>query len=202
MAVRDNFHSTAVALLKVTLPLAALGILSTLFLVSRTVDPDAAIPGAEVDIAERVRAPRLTLPTWAGMTDDGAALTITADEARPGTAGRQGASAQALRATLDTPDGGRVNLVAETGRLEPDGTRMTLAGGVVVTTSSGYRVTTDELVARMDRTGLSAPGDVAATGPIGKLDAGAMQIAQADGAPGDYVIVFTRGVRLIYDPAP
>ena len=202
MALRDNFHSTVVAWLKVTLPLAALGILSTLFLVSRTVDPGAAIPGAEVDIADRVRAPRLTMPTWAGMTDDGAALTVSADDARPGRPDLEGASAQALRATLDTPDGGQVNVVARSGRMEPDGTRMTLAGNVVVTTSSGYRVTTDELVARMDRTGLSAPGDVAATGPLGTLDAGAMQIGQATGAPESYVIVFSRGVRLTYDPAP
>lgn len=200
MAVRDNFHSTAVAWLKVALPLAALGILSTLFLVSRTVDPEAAIPNAEVDIAERVREPRLTMPTWAGMTEDGAALTVTADEARPDGGGDTGASAQALHATLDMPDGGRVELVADRGQMQPDGSEMTVSGDVVVTTSSGYRVTTDALSAQMNRTGLSSDSTVIATGPIGRLTAGAMRLSEAEGNAGTYVLVFNGGVRLVYVP--
>lgn len=200
MALRDNFHSTAVAWLKVALPLIALGILSTLFLVSRTVDPEAAIPGSEVDIAERVRKPRLTMPTWAGMTADGAALTVTADEARPDSGGTAGASAQAVHATLDTPDGGRVDLVADSGQMQPDGMKMTVAGSVVVTTSTGYRVTTDALTAEMDRTGLTSDGPVTATGPAGTLTAGAMRLSEADGNSRTYVLVFNGGVRLIYDP--
>lgn len=201
MTLRENFHSTAVAWLKVALPLIALCILSTLFLVSRTVDPEAAIPDAKVDIAERVREPRLTLPTWAGMTEDGSALTVTASEARPGGGGTSGASAQTLHATLDLPDGGRIELVADTGRMQADGTRMTVTGGVVVTTPTGYRVTTDVLEARMDRTGLTSDSAVTATGPAGRLTAGAMQLTEVEDKAGSYVLVFNGGVRLIYDPA-
>lgn len=200
MTSRDNFHSTAVAWLKVALPLVALGILSTLFLVSRTVDPEAAIPTAQVDIAERVREPRLTMPTWAGMTEDGAALMVTADEARPGNGSDSGATVQALRATLDMPDGGRAELSAHSGRMQPDGSEIALSGEVVVTTSSGYRLTTDELRARTDQTGLSSQGTVIATGPIGHLTAGAMLLSKAEGKAGTYVLVFNGGVRLIYTP--
>lgn len=200
MIPRDNFHSTAVAWLKIALPLVALGILSTLFLVSRKVDPEAAIPSAKVDIADRVREPRLTMPTWAGMTDDGAALKVTANEARPDSGGTTGASAQALTARLETPDGGRVELSADSGQMQPDGSQMTVAGNVVVTTSSGYRITTDALHARMDRTGLASDTAITATGPIGTLTAGAMRLSEAEGKAGTYVLVFNGGVRLIYDP--
>ena len=200
MALRDNFHSTAVAWLKVTLPLAALGILSTLFLVSRTVDPEAAIPTSKVDIAERVREPRLTMPTWAGMTGDGAALAVTATEARPASGGTTGASAQALQATIDLPDGGRVDLVADSGRMQADGLAMTVAGRVVVTTSSGYRIATEALTARMDRTDLTSDTPVTATGPAGTLNAGSMHLTEAGGTERAYVLVFNGGVRLIYDP--
>ena len=105
MTRHDNLHSTVVAWLKVALPLLVLAILSTLFLVSRTIDPSDAIPFAEVDIQDRVREPRLTNPTWAGVTDDGAALTIAASEARPEQKDGTGASAAAIVADLQAPDG-------------------------------------------------------------------------------------------------
>nr|WP_232014486.1 hypothetical protein [Cereibacter sphaeroides] len=82
----DNLHSRLVSWLKVVLPLAALAILSTLFLVARTINPDDAIPYADVDVADRVREPRITAPTWAGITSDGAALSVEAAAARPGQA--------------------------------------------------------------------------------------------------------------------
>jgi len=200
MTLRDNFHSKAVAWLKIALPLIALGILSTLFLVSSKVDPDAALPAAEVDIAERVREPRLTSPIWSGMTGDGAALTVVADEARPEGGGTSGASVQTLRATLDLPDGGQVSLVAERGRMQPDGLRMTVEGSVVVTTSAGYRIETEALEARLDQTGLRSDTTVTATGPAGRLTAGSMLLSEARERPGNYVLVFNGGVRLLYDP--
>ncbi len=43
-------YSRMVALLKVSLPLIALGILSTLFLVSRAVDPPMTIPFADSEV--------------------------------------------------------------------------------------------------------------------------------------------------------
>ena len=81
MARRDR-HSRVVGWLKVALPLAALAILSTLFLLSDRIDPEDALPYAEVDVEDLAREPRMTAPTYAGMTTDGAALTLTATEAQ------------------------------------------------------------------------------------------------------------------------
>ncbi|QCO55633.1 hypothetical protein EOK75_07710 [Pseudorhodobacter turbinis] len=201
MSQHDNFHSTAVAWLKVALPLLALAILSTLFLVARTVDPADAIPFAEVDIAERVREPRLTQPTWAGVTDDGAALTIAADEARPQQGGTAGASANALVLDLLTPDGGRAKLVAGRGMLDTDQGVLLVDGGVTVTTSTGYEVTTDAMRAALDRTSLISETNVSGTAPAGQITAGAMEISQQPDTPGQYLLVFKDGVRLLYTPS-
>ena len=55
--------SRLVAALKVLLPLAALAILSTLFLVSNRINPEDALPYADVDVEARLREPRITAPT-------------------------------------------------------------------------------------------------------------------------------------------
>jgi lipopolysaccharide export system protein LptC len=199
MTKYDNFHSTAVAWLKVALPLLALAILSTLFLVSRTIDPSDAIPFAEVDISDRVREPRLTAPTWAGVTDDGAALTIAAKEARPGQNGG-GANASALVVDLVTPDGGSSKLVAAHGVIDNVLQALKVSGGVTITTSTGYALETEAMTAALDRTSLVSDTAVAGDGPIGKLTAGAMELRQANDGTDSYVLILRNGVKLLYQP--
>ena len=198
MARFDNTHSRIVAWVKVILPLAALGILSSLFLISRRIDPEAAIPYADVDVAERVREPRMTAPTYSGETADGASIVVTAAEARPD----QGAGAQAARLAVDlaTPDGARTGFEAETAHLSPGGETLNLAGGVRITSSSGYVMTTDSLTARLDRTRFGTAGAVQGEGPLGQLAAGQMTLTQDPSTEASYVLVFTGGVKLIYQP--
>jgi lipopolysaccharide export system protein LptC len=197
----DNFHSALVAWLKVLLPLIALGILSTLFLVTRTIDPENAIPFAEVDLDERAREPRLTQPTWAGVTEDGASLTVHATEARPGAEGGADPTAKTVRARLETPGGGRTDIAAASATLNEARHEVTLSGGVTIITSTGYAVETPGLRARLDRTGAESEGPVTGTGPAGKIAAGGLRITADPQAEGSYQLVFDKGVRLVYDPA-
>lgn len=196
---RMDRHTRLVGWLKVALPLTALAILSTLFLVARRIDPEAALPYAEVDVEDLAREPRMTAPTYAGTTADGSALTLTADEARPGS---EGVSTQAagLRLELATPDGGRTDLLAASAVMDDASRQVLLSGGVVVTTSTGYRLETAELVAKLDRTGLESRSPVVATGPAGEIRADGMVLGQDIRTPGSYVLVFKGGVRLVYQP--
>lgn len=200
MSRHNNFHSTAVAWLKVALPLLALAVLSTLFLFSRTIDPSDAIPFAEVDIEDRVREPRLTNPTWAGVTDDGAALTISASEARPEQGNVTGASAAAIVADLLAPDGSKTRLVAARGVLNTADNALEVDGGVTITTSAGYELRTEAMTAALDQTSLISDTDVEGDSPVGKVTAGAMEVRQADDGSGAYVLILKNGVKLLYDP--
>jgi lipopolysaccharide export system protein LptC len=69
-----------------------------------------------------------------------------------------------------------------------------------VTTSSGYRLETAEMAAKLDRTGLESRAPVTATGPAGDIQADRMVLRQDDQTPGAYVLVFNGGVRLVYQP--
>ena len=192
-------HTRLVGLLKVVLPLLALAILSTLFLLSDRINPDDALPYAEVDVEGLAREPRMTAPSYAGTTADGAALTLTAEEARPEAEGAP-ASAQGLRLELATPDGAVTNLTAAQAVVDPGKNLAVMSGGVIVTTSTGYRMETDKMTARLDQSGLESAGEVIASGPAGDLQAGRMRLSQDNQTPGAYVLVFNEGVRLVYQP--
>lgn len=196
---RADRHTRLVGWLKVVLPLAALAILSTLFLVARRIDPEAALPYAEVDVEDLAREPRMTAPTYAGTTSDGSALTLSADEARPAAEGAP-AEAAGLRLELAAPDGSRTDLTAVTARMDTEAREIVLSGGVSVTTTSGYRLETAEMVAKLDRTGLESRAPVTANGPAGDIRADRLLLRQDDQTPGAYVLVFNGDVRLVYQP--
>ncbi|MCU0801089.1 MAG: hypothetical protein MUD11_04820 [Rhodobacteraceae bacterium] len=199
LAERD-LHSRIVAWAKVILPLAALVILSTLFLFARAIDPEDAIPYAEVDVAERVREPRLTAPTYSGVTSDGAAVSFRATEARP-TDANGAATARMMQVQLATPDGGQADLTAAYGAYHADRGLVTLEGGVTLTTTTGFRIETEAIEARLDRTGLMARSAIAADAPMGRITAAGMTLQPVPDT-GEYVMVFTGRVRLTYLPAP
>lgn len=193
-------HSRLVGWLKVALPLMALAILSTLFLVARKVDPDSALPYAEVDIADRIREPRMTDAAYAGVTKDGSRITVTANEARPGDG--TGASAARVAAQLATPDGAHTALTAGALQVRESAGQLLLQQGVLVATSTGYELRTDAMQLALDRTGAESLGPVEGFGPPGRITAGRMQIRPSEAGQGEYLLVFNGRVSLIYDPQP
>jgi len=77
----DNTYSRVVAWAKVLLPLLALALLSTLFLVARTVDPAQKLPFADIDVDAIAREQRIGAPKFNGVTKEGTAISLSADSA-------------------------------------------------------------------------------------------------------------------------
>jgi lipopolysaccharide export system protein LptC len=197
-AAFDNLHSRLVFWLKIILPLLALAVLSTLFLFSRQLEVESMLPYAEVDLQDMARDQRMSGAEFTGMTRDGAALRVSARVARPGADG--GATAQGLVAAYDTAAGLHVELSAADGVLDRAGGLLSLSGGVEIVTSSGFTMTTGGLVSRLDQTKMATDGAVSGTAPFGTLTAGGMEMDGTGPADTGHVLVFNRGVRLIYDP--
>lgn len=200
MAGRGNAYSRFVALAKVVLPLAALALLATLFLISRQIDPEAAIPFAEVDVEQFAREARIGAPQVAGVTVDGTVISLTAEVARPDPAAPGRMTAEALSAELEVPDGSMVSVRAGRGAVDGPTQSVELAGGVTLSTSTGYRVETEGMTAALDRTSLVSHGAVTAEGPPGRISAGAVELTTHPPSPGTYVLVFKDAVRLVYEP--
>ncbi len=79
-------YSRLVAYLKVLLPLTALALMSTVFLLSRGVETDAVIPFAQKDLKDRTSGQQITAPFFSGTTTQGDEIMVTAQSARPGGA--------------------------------------------------------------------------------------------------------------------
>jgi len=196
---RADWHTRRVVWLKVALPLVALAVLSTLFLLADRIDPDDAPTLAEVDVEGLAREPRITAPTYAGTTADGGALTLSAEVAQMQT-DTNPANLHRLTLALATTDGAVTEVEAADAVLDPNTRQIVLSGGVIATTSSGYRIETAELVAGLDASHLQSRASVVATGPAGRIEAGGMTLSQDPDTPGAYLLVFNQGVRLVYQP--
>ena len=197
--MRESVHSRIVAGLKVLLPLAALTLLSTVFLLSRSAneDPDLTFLG---DASEIPESDSVTAPYYTGSTPEGHAVLVTADRARPMDDDPAGVMADRLDAAFHLTDGSRIHIIAETAAVNEPADRLNLTGDVVIDSSSGYVVRTDALQSALRSVTADAPGGVTATGPIGDLSAGAFRIREA-GTEGDVQLFFTKGVKLVYHPA-
>ena len=183
----DNPWSVFVAWSKVVLPLAALALLSTVFLVARRDDPAPAIPLPQIE--EMAREARVARPRLTGTTDDGTAYGVTADDLRPDADGT--VAVTNLSADLVSPAGETVVVAAGAARLDTAARR--------IDTSTGYSMTAAGLVADLDAGILTSTGPLDITAPYGTLTAGGLTatLGAGDAAPS---LHFTDGVKLLYRP--
>ena len=202
MAGYEDAYSRLISWLKVTLPLVALAILSTLFLVSRAIDPNQPIRFADVDVEELAREQIIGGPTFSGVTIDGAAITVSATSAIPGLDGSEGITAKDLRALIVTSDGITIKITARFGKIDSVLRTAELVDDVVLETSTGYLIQTGRIVTSLSRTEISSSGKITAIGPLGKITAGQMVLQQKidHDSKSTYELVFKNGVKLIYDP--
>ncbi|WP_432817275.1 LPS export ABC transporter periplasmic protein LptC [Sulfitobacter sp. JB4-11] len=185
--------------LKVLFPLTSLGILSTLFLLSRAVDPETAIPFADKEIQERLRGQQVTGPFFSGATADGDEIAFSA-EVLTTPQGQTGANrAEQVNVAMDLASGARVTMNAAEAHLNLSENFAELTGDVMIETSTGYRIQSDMLRTTLTEIEISSPGPVHATGPAGTLNAGAMHLFAQQGEKPTQ-LVFKNGVKLVYDP--
>ena len=191
-------YSRLIRFLKVFLPLAALGLLSSLFLLSESVDPDSTIPFAESEVIDRIRGQQITEPYFTGTTSKGEEIIVSADRALPGGPG-QPAEATNMRGVMKLAGGRRIEMVANSGSLHFEEDLATFTGDVVILTADGMQFSTDVLNTAMHTVEGNAPGDVHGVGPLGTLSAGAMAFG-TEIPDGPVHMHFTDGVKLIYVP--
>jgi len=196
---KGELYSKVIAWLKILLPLAALGLLSTVFLLSSDRETGVDLPFVTGELRDNAARQQVTAPYYAGTTADGASVTLRASAARPVPDAPDTAEADEISAQIVMQSGEAIDLSADRALVRNASQTVTLSGSVVIVTSQGYRLTTDVLEAALDRVAAQTPGAVRGTGPLGTLDAGRMELT-TDAQTGDAHLLFTNGVKLVYTP--
>lgn len=189
-------RSRVVAWAKVLLPLAALALLSTVFLLARETGGPVAIPYAR--LAEIAREPRLDRARLSGVAPDGTTLALTAERVTPLARRPEVFALAAPRLETDGAEGA-VTLVAARGEVDAAERTLRLSGGVRIESSTGIVVEAPEMAADL-ATGTARAGPVTATAPLGEIVAGGLLFSQGEGDGAR--LVFNRGVRVLYHPEP
>lgn len=198
MILRDR-HSRTIALLKVAFPLSALALLSTLFLLSRAMETETAIPFADKEIQDRLRDQQITGPFFSGSTPDGDQISFTAQKLIT-LSGRIGINrAEDATASLETARGAKFELEANVVELDIAGDTASLTGDVSMVTSSGYHINTDQINALVSTLDITSPQKVYVDGPLGTLTAGKMRVFSPNQGKSTQM-VFSGGVKLVYTP--
>lgn len=190
----ENFYSQFVGFLKVTLPLAALILMSTVFLFARAPSPETTVPYAEIQ--EIAREPGLSGAQFSGVADDGSVISLTARNTRPvGDI----ITADTLLAGIDTVDGTRIDISAGTGEINNSAQTARLTGLARMVTSNGYEMETAGFTANFSTGRIVSEGALEVQAPFGALAAGNLVIETPEGTD-EQVMLFQNGVRLVYTP--
>jgi len=190
----DNFYSQFVGFSKILLPLAALGLMSTIFLFARAPAQDTILPYAEIE--EIAREPRLSGAQFSGVMDDGSIIELSARTTRP-----DGGliTTEALAAGIKTADGIRIDIRAGMGEVDTAARTARLTGLARVETSNGFEMETSAITANLSTGRITSDGALEVQTPFGSLTAGQLVIGIPAGGTGQ-VMLFQNGVRLIYVP--
>lgn len=198
MAPNDNLHSQVVGWAKIILPLCALALLSTLFLFAR--DSNALDEAALAEAEQIAREQRVTAPEFAGVTDNGDIVVLTAKSAQPDATRADTVQAQDMRLRLDTSSGEFVEVTATRGEVDGRAGRASFSGLARLETSDGYAMETNGLIAELETGRVSSDGILEIQAPFGVLTAGQVTFQTASDTSG-LQIYFTNGVKLLYTPS-
>ena len=204
MAIHDSY-SRVIAWLKILLPLLALGILSTVFLVARVIDPAQDLSHANSDIAKLAEQQMIRKPSYFGVTGDGVAIRLDAESALLGQEGLDPSSprqirGQEVRAEIDIPDGDRIDIYAGDMSLDLPENLAWFGGGVRIESSGGYVLRSEAMRLALDAARISSDRPITFSAPIGHISAGSFQMEEMGEDTFHYFLVFKGGVRLLYDP--
>jgi lipopolysaccharide export system protein LptC len=200
MATGPGLHSRVVGVLKVGLPLVALGLLSALFLGQGDDRLGGNLVFSRGDIAALGEGLRISNPTFTGTTRGEDSFRFTAELVEPDAAPPQRAKITTLSGEIALHNGPVVAVDAATGDLDIPTQRLDLTGNVRIETSDGYRIRAEKVTLDLRAGSLVAGDAVESTGPLGRIDSGSLRVAPAAATGEARRFSFGSGVRLVYDP--
>ena len=189
-------YSRIITFSKLVLPLAALVVLSLMFLFSGRPDPNQALPLATRSADGQLGQQGMTNPRFAMVTGSGDTVELIASSAEPSDGDANQILATNVTAEITRLTGARDQITADQALWNSQSSDTRLTGNIVATSPEGYRLDTEELSINAASGDIIAPAAVLITSDGIRLEAGQMAIT----GPSDHQVVhFQGGVRLLYE---
>jgi lipopolysaccharide export system protein LptC len=195
-----RWYSRLVRMMKIALPICAVLLIGLIFLSGRerggivdlTTTKDAAALAAGLELEN---------PRFAGVTEGGEPYVLTAATALPDGAVPNRIDLNQPIGEITLADERRIKVTSPEGQMFRKDEKLSLTGGVVVESSDGYRMVTDQVDLDMAAKTALAPGRLMAEGPRGSIEADHVRAAQAADGEKPVTLWFDGNVRVIYLPS-
>ncbi len=199
MAMKHHTYTRMIGILKISLPLMALAVLGTVFLITKDdgFDPGFTFSQAEFDALES--GSYLDNPQINGKTENGDVFSLTAERIEPETRELQRIIAINLVSNFEFASGVSAEIIADTAEILMGGKLLVFPDGARIITSDGYDGTLETLTANLE-TGQISGEMIKADGPLGHISAEIFHISSVgDGSSENRVLRFEKAVKVTLD---
>jgi len=196
MARGYGTYSRVVAWLKILLPLLALAVLATVFLVTSDDNFEAGFSFSQADLDTLEAGSFLHKPQIDGVTEKGEPFHLIAEKIAPQADNPNLVVVSTLSGTFIFEDGTRIQLDAESALLDIKAQTVYLEQGGQIQTSDGNDANVESLLANLS-TGEMTGSGIIADGPLGRISATRFRIDTDESE--NRVLWFENDVKMIYD---
>ena len=199
MAEPKASYSPLIVALKIVLPLSALGLLATLFLISKPMPTQSQLPFSEAKRLDLISDQKITAPYYSGVTAGGDSVSLSARQILPDPAKEDTVLVEDIALLIKPREAQQIRLTAGLGSYQVEKDELVVDQLVEVISDAGYRVSSPKVLVKLSKTWLRAEGPVEGMAPNGSLSAGEMEIFREE-ATQSLQIIFKGGIKLLYDP--
>ena len=194
-------YTRLITITKVVLPLIAIGLLGTVFLVTNDEAQEGGFTFTKADLNSLESGMRIDKPRMFGSNPNGDLYNFVADALLPDSLTPSLVEAQQISGEIKYQTGGNIQLSAQKAEFMLEGNQIRLSGGMLAVMSDGARVTGEGLLAELDTGKLTSNGSVSVTSPLGSIQAGNFRVELiGEGDEEKQMIWFENGVMLSFRP--
>lgn len=201
MAMKHHTYTRMIGILKISLPLLALAVLGTVFLITNDdgFDPGFTFSQAEFDALES--GSFLDNPQINGKTENGDIFSLTASRIEPKTPEMLLIIATDLVSNFDFADGNSAEIIADKAEIRTEEQLLVFPDGARIITSDGYDGTLKTLTANLENGHITGEM-IEAVGPLGYVSAEFFQISSVGaGSNENRVLSFEKSVKVTLNTA-
>jgi len=182
LAIYDKIYFRVINLLKIALPLLGVSLMIAMFVLSRDQTAQAVLPFDKNQFADELAKQQINQLYYSGQTDAGDELALSAQSAVEGFDGQRLIEMRTVSASMKGKNGLEIEATAQFGQYLYSEKLLKMTGSVLISSSSGYRLSSPELRISTDGAYIFGEGPIEGLSPMGKIYAGKMEIKRKNSA--------------------